>query len=189
MNPVLERPVRIGEKWSDIRAPDCPLVIETRPLPFGKTVLSSLLACSVFELRIEGSPPALPAQMAGLPLPLIRDATGLAARFARFMKVDTVRLRLERIDRNACRKIHSDYTDVRLICTYAGPGTDYVADSGNEAIERMEAGWVGLFKGRSYSAGHAPALHRSPPVEGTGEKRLLLVIDTPLSPAMRALAG
>jgi hypothetical protein len=47
-------------------------------------------------------------------------------------------------------------------------------------IERVPTGWVGLFKGRTYAPDHPPCFHRSPPVGDTGEKRLMLVIDTPL---------
>ena len=42
----------------------------------------------------------------------------------------------------------------------------------------MQAGWVGLFRGRLWP-GDLPCrlLHRSPPIAGSGETRLLLVID------------
>ena len=38
---------------------------------------------------------------------------------------------------------------------------------------------VALFKGHEFGAGHKPCLHRSPPIEDSGERRLVLVIDTP----------
>lgn len=198
---LLAAPSRIGMDWDDIRAPDCPLVIEPRGLPFPAAVLSGLMARPEFELRIEGAPDALAGQMDAMPEPLVRDATNLARRFARFMGVEQVRLRLERIDRDACRKVHADYTDLRLLCTYAGPGTDYAPPrcdeedcpgcdngDGGARLERMATGWIGLFKGRTFAPGHEPALHRSPPVAISGEKRLLLVIDTPLSPELAALS-
>lgn len=185
MMASLASAVRIGADWADIRARDCPLVIEQRPLPFDPALLASLLSRGEFELRLEGAPASLTGRMRGMPEPLIRDAVVLAERFAHFMAVPAVRLRLERIDRDACRKVHSDYTDVRLLCTYAGPGTDYFDDStGISAAGRMDPGWVGLFKGRSFAKDHPPAFHRSPPIILTGERRLLLVIDTPLSPAI-----
>lgn len=180
---LLEQVIHIGEKWDDIRSPDCPLVLQARTLPFAKDVLIPLLAREEFDLRAAGAPSSLAEQLDGMPQAIIRDAVSLARRFATFMKVKTVRLRIERIDRNACKKIHADYTDVRLLCTYAGPGTDYVVDPGDHgSLERMDEAWIGLFKGRNYASGHVPAFHRSPPVEDTGEKRLLLVIDTPLQP-------
>jgi hypothetical protein len=51
-----------------------------------------------------------------------------------------------------------------------GPG-------GAEApIGQMQPGQVGLFKGRLAVAEPA-VLHRSPPIAGTGQRRLLLVLD------------
>lgn len=121
-----------------------------------------------------------------MPAALRSDIRDLAERFAGLMAVPAVRIRLEVINTNACRKIHADYTDVRLITTYWGPGTDYVP-AGMEPVEsslvRLPAGHIGLFKGRLFEAGHIPCLHRSPPVGDTGEQRLVLVIDTPLDEA------
>ena len=41
------------------------------------------------------------------------------------------------------------------------------------------AGDIALVKGWMFAEGHEPCLHRSPPIAGTGERRLLLAIDTP----------
>ncbi len=177
--------IRIGSQWDDIQSANCPLVIQNRAFPFARSVLADLLDQPASDLRLSGTPDQLADQLKDLPEPLAEDALMLAQRFARFMRVYSLRLRLERIDSNACRKLHADYTDVRLLCTYAGPGTDYLADPGEpEQLLRMDAGWVGLFKGRNFTPGHEPAFHRSPPIEGTGAKRLLLVIDTPLPPEL-----
>ncbi|MBL0966233.1 MAG: DUF1826 domain-containing protein, partial [Blastomonas sp.] len=40
-------------------------------------------------------------------------------------------------------------------------------------------------KGHVFGEGPSPCLHRSPPIEDSGERRLVLVIDTP----PRATAG
>lgn len=158
------------------------MIIERRCLPFDDALLDHWLAKDGWELRQEGRPKDLLRSEPMLPQPIRRDITALSERFAALMHVKHVRLRLETVVTNACRKIHADNTDVRLICTYAGPGTEYLADpSRPDRLERLEAGWVGLFKGRTFAAGHEPAYHRSPPIAGTGIRRLLVVIDTPLS--------
>ncbi|MEZ5654879.1 MAG: DUF1826 domain-containing protein [Sphingobium sp.] len=171
----------VMDRWEAIRRHDRPLVIERRAFPFSPKILEPLLANPDFELRLDGSLEEIARQIVQLPDSLRFDMLLLAERFAELMEVDAVRLRLETIDSNACRKVHADYTDVRLICTYAGEATDYVPNPDlPEHLLRMKAGWIGLFKGRTFHPDHPPALHRSPPIEGTGACRLLLVIDTPL---------
>lgn len=158
------------------------MIVERRRLPFDDALIVPWLEMDRWELRREGRPKDLLRDEQTLPRPITNDITALGERFARLMNVKHVRLRLETVVTNACRKIHADNTDVRLICTYAGPGTEYLADpSRPDRLERLGAGWVGLFKGRTFAAGHEPAYHRSPPIAGTGIRRLLVVIDTPLS--------
>jgi hypothetical protein len=127
-----------------------------------------------------------------IPLELRADIHDLATRFAALMGVPTVRIRLEAINTNACRRVHADYTDLRLISTYWGPGTEYVP-AGQEppdaGLVRLAAGHVALFKGRLFGDGHAPCFHRSPPAGDTGERRLVLVIDTPLDEARMGLVS
>jgi hypothetical protein len=98
-----------------------------------------------------------------------------------------VSIRLEVIEGNACRKFHSDYVTVRLIATLAGPGTQWL-DDGDAArlragadpdtlhIRDIATGHVALFKGRAWTRDRA-IVHRSPPIAGTGQCRLVLVID------------
>ena len=43
----------------------------------------------------------------------------------------------------------------------------------------IDAGDIALVKGWQFGEGHDPCLHRSPPIAGTGERRLLLASDTP----------
>lgn len=175
--------------WTHIRQADCTMVLEERALSFGPAEIEPILAQAPYELRVEGPPACLSAKLPSL-APTMRDDIGtLAQRFAALMEVDEVRVRLEVITSNACKKVHTDYTDVRLICTYAGQGTEYVPhgtdDHGGECcLKQVPTGWVGLFKGRTFHPDHAPAWHRSPPIAGTGERRLLLVIDTPIKAAV-----
>lgn len=171
--------------WASIHERDCPLHLEERVPPLSAATLAAMLTMAVFTQRYDGPLAGLAADLANLPGDLSDDVVTLARRFAEVMAVDAVRVRIERVDTNACNKVHADYTDVRLITTYAGPGTDFAPhgsddDGGNCCLERVPTGWVGLFKGRTYAPDQPPCFHRSPPVGDTREKRLVLVIDTPL---------
>ncbi len=171
----------ILQDWGRIHERDCPLHLDERAPPLSAETLTAMLALPPFTRRYEGPLAGLAADIADLPSDLAKDVAGLANRFADIMAIDAVRVRLERVDSNACKKIHTDYTDVRLITTYAGPGTDIAPHGdGDCCIERVPTGWIGLFKGRTYAPDHTPCFHRSPPVGDTGEKRLVLVIDTPM---------
>lgn len=100
----------------------------------------------------------------------------------------------------SCPKFHSDAIGLRLLCTYAGPGTEWVPgheavhpeigllgrslDAHNaaivpraSAIRRASAGDVIILKGDGWP-GHAGrgAVHRSPAL-APGERRLVLKID------------
>jgi hypothetical protein len=177
------------DAWSAIHSPDCPLFVEPRDLPLSSATLEAMLARPPVMLKYEGAPDDIASTFHELPADLVADARALAYRFADVMRVTTVRVRIERVDTNACKKVHADYTDVRLITTYAGPGTDvapHASDSDRDecCLERVPTGWIGLFKGRTYGADHRPCFHRSPPAGDLGEKRLVLVIDTPGSPQL-----
>lgn len=168
--------------WQKIRHADSPILVEPRTLARLAALAEPLARSAPFELRGQG-PVADAVQALGeIPVELREDIRDLATRFAALMGVPAVRIRLEAINTNACRKVHADYTDLRLITTYWGPGTDYVPPA-QEPLEtnlvRLPAGHVALFKGRLFGEGHTPCFHRSPPVSDTGELRLVLVIDTP----------
>ena len=106
-----------------------------------------------------------------------------------------VNLRLETTADDACRRYHVDRTHLRLLCTYRGPGTEWLSDdqvdrdaqnSGapNDDIlrfgepARFEAFWVGILKGHAYPGNAGRGLvHRSPPIEGSGQTRVLFCLD------------
>ena len=173
------------EEWSHIRERDCPIVIEHRQAPLGARDIGRLLDEAPFTRRAEGGLADVGAALVDLPEALAEDVADLTARFMTLMQVNAVRVRLEGITTNACWKVHADHTDVRLITTYAGPGTDYAPhgtdpDGDTCCLERVPTGAVALFKGRTFADDHAPCFHRSPPVGDSGERRLVVVIDTPL---------
>ena len=114
-----------------------------------------------------------------------RDATALAGAivslasgFAALMACDALRIRLDVIETDACRKFHADQVTVRLIMPLVGPGTQWThANTAPQIPEgALQIGDVGLFKGRVW-AEEPVILPRSPPIAATGLTRLLLVVD------------
>lgn len=128
--------------------------------------------------------------------PLIDDVVQLSELFSGLAGASRINLRLEAIDGDACRRFHADVVRFRLLCTYLGPATQWVPDgavswdregavvSVDEArIQSLARFEVGVFKGWLLAAsGHPPAVHRSPPIAGTGTTRLLLCINAPQDP-------
>jgi len=106
-----------------------------------------------------------------------------------------VTLRLLTTDEDECRRFHVDRTQLRLLCTYRGPGTEWLPDEQVDRVaqsmgapnddiirfgepSRFESFWAGILKGDAYpgNAGHG-LVHRSPPIEGKGKTRVLFCLD------------
>ena len=114
---------------------------------------------------------------------LCDDIVALGEMFGQLMGCDHLRLRLDVVRTDACRRFHCDNVPARLLCTYRGRGTEYglARDGGDpDPVLRMAAGDAGLFRGGAWpGAPRTGLLHRSPPIAGRGEARLLLVLDLP----------
>ncbi|MDE1467168.1 DUF1826 domain-containing protein [Aurantiacibacter sp. D1-12] len=177
---------------AEIRKQECNLAIWQRhPIlqPFDFVLAEGLelrltTELSVLRLRLECTLPD--GLTAGEPqkVALIDDICSLAQHFGAILNQSALEVRLEVITTDACRKFHADYVTARLISTYVGRGTQWldrldaerVAAGDKPAnIQSLVAGDVGIFKGRL--ATKRPAIHRSPPITGTGEARLLLVLN------------
>ena len=113
---------------------------------------------------------------------LFKDVTG-AEEFKFFIHTVTT---------DMCRKFHTDINDLRMLCTYAGPGTLWVAEDDNssksqssshevnivkDSIHQVKTGNVVILKGALYPNSN-PAIHKSPSILKNGVTRLLLRIDT-----------
>lgn len=111
-------------------------------------------------------------------------------------QTQSLKLLLATVNTNMCRRFHTDINDIRLLCTYSGPGTLWLPDNnidrnalasnkGNdqivideEEIQHVPTGAVVLLKGALYpKEGTHAIVHRSPTVEESGSRRLLLRID------------
>lgn len=112
---------------------------------------------------------------------LIEDATALSVIFADLMDAQYLRVRLQAVTTNACRKFHIDAITARLVCTYRGTGTQYGTSPDRTDPARVFTVPIGapiLLRGSLWPETPAAGLlHRSPPIEGTDETRLVLVID------------
>ena len=116
----------------------------------------------------------------------INDVDSLSQLFAAVMEAKYLRLRLEKVADNACRKFHRDAVHARLVCTYRGRGTQYGTSLDGIDPEQIFSAHTGapiLLRGSEWPEyPGANLLHRSPPIEGTGETRLLLVLDPIFDP-------
>ena len=117
---------------------------------------------------------------------LVQDIIRLSRLFSNLMNVDYLRLRMEVVSTNSCRKFHIDAVKSRLICTYRGQGTQYgMSMDGNdpEKFKTTPTGSPILLRGTLWIDDNSRLiLHRSPPIEGTGETRFVFVIDPVFDP-------
>lgn len=117
---------------------------------------------------------------------LAEDVVELTQVFSRLLKARYLRLRLDVVTGNACRKFHIDAITARLVCTYRGTGTQYgISIDGQEPgrVFTVLTGAPILLRGTLWPAKpESGLLHRSPPIEGTGETRLVLVLDPVTDP-------
>ena len=190
---------RRAEELINIYEPDCAAaILERRLMPEFQDWLNQLkpeqLPKGRLILRAEDVEDAVTqlCEIAEIPscdfLHLfINDVVALSQLFASIMKSKYIRLRLDVIKDNACRKFHKDAITARLICTYRGPGTEYgTALVGNdpEQIYSASIGAPVILRGTQWPEQPASGLlHRSPPIEGTPQTRLVLVIDPVADPA------
>ena len=167
-----------------IARPKTALAIWWRPLPDAlQAGLAALDLDTVDDVTLDldaDAPLDDALRNAGYPddiaTPLAADIGLLLRRQAALTGDDHLRLRLEVIETDACRRFQADYVTLRLLCTYAGPGTQWCRAAAPDAICEVPTGAVGVFKGRML-LDPPTGLHRSPPIAATGGQRLILVID------------
>ena len=124
---------------------------------------------------------------------LIDDILRLATLFEATTKSDNIKLQLEIVTTDMCRLFHADYYRQRLLCTYLGPGTEWLDHSNvhrhalgkgsnniardETAINRANTFDVLILKGKKYGEGELAVVHRSPPIMRHNKTRVLLKID------------
>ena len=112
---------------------------------------------------------------------LIDDVTKLAKVFAELMKTDHQQLRYGMVKTESCTTFHVDRSTARLLCTYRGTGTQYgfsIDGPEPDHILTVPTGSPIVLRGSLWpETPKSGILHRSPPIEGTGEHRSILVLD------------
>ncbi|MDG1725025.1 MAG: DUF1826 domain-containing protein [Bacteroidia bacterium] len=105
------------------------------------------------------------------------------------------RFHLLTVNNDMCSKFHTDVNDLRLLCTYSGKGTFWLPEEAvnrlnynigkddneiildDKLIQEANTGDVLILKGALYPESNA-VIHKSPSIEDSKSKRLLLRIDT-----------
>ena len=128
---------------------------------------------------------------------IIDDIRLLLNCFKEISEAKSFKILLAIVDNNMCRRFHTDLNYIRMLCTYSGPGTMWLSENNlnrkalddldeNDSIvinqndiKQVDTGSVVILKGALYPReGTKAAVHRSPNIEESQQKRLLLRIDT-----------
>jgi len=121
------------------------------------------------------------------------DMLRLISIFSTVSEGRELKFRLLTTGTDDCRRFHLDRLQLRLLCTYQGPGTEWLTDAqvdrealvrcrpNNEVIRfgeasRFETFWVGILKGDPKNIGYGQ-VHRSPPIADSGRVRVVFSID------------
>ncbi|GIT90644.1 hypothetical protein JANAI62_10990 [Jannaschia pagri] len=129
-----------AERPEDLAAflqPSCAAAIWTRDVdPAFQTWIDGLDPSHLPQGRVVSAPDRAREVVAGLcdvcETPagphrdrLVDDIAALAHIFADLMQAPYLRIRLQAVRTNACRRFHVDAIPARLVCTYRGEGTQY----------------------------------------------------------------
>lgn len=185
--------VQTAKELTHIHAPECAGVLWQRDVAADvqawiDTLDPAQLPCARLILRPDTVPEALDhfCDIAGAgPCParqwLQDDIAALSTCFSDLMQTAYLRLRLDVVTTNSCSKFHLDAMKARLICTYRGTGTQYgvlTDDAVPDQVFTVPTGSPMILRGSLWPELPAIGLrHRSPPIAGTGESRLVLVLD------------
>lgn len=117
---------------------------------------------------------------------LIDDIAATAHVFSELTNVRYVFMTLEAITTNSCQNFHIDAISARMVCTYRGTGTQLSARPETGQLRRVYTTPTGapvLMRGTLWPEHpNATLQHRSPPIEGKGETRMVLTLDVVSEP-------
>ena len=147
------------------------------------------------EVVKSGSRPKLTDLPADEGSELLRsDVAMLAEILGELVDCPSVGLRLARVESAMCPRWHIDRVPIRMLCTYAGSGTEWLDDQGvdkrrlsdadivDASCQRAASAEVVLLKGGLWQGNEGlGAIHRSPVIAPEEQPRLLLTLD-PLWP-------
>lgn len=107
----------------------------------------------------------------------ICDVRWLVGAYACLLDARRVGLRLRALEGAMCPRFHVDHVPARLICTYAGPGSEWLTAPDAVQVEQLSTGDVAVLKGERWLGNEGQGLvHRSPAVPA-GQRRLMLTLD------------
>lgn len=160
---VVKRPLPVdcSEAVAKARLGEERLVVSART---ARSKIGRALARFDLDLR-----PACHAKLAD-------DMADLALGFMSQFAQNRVEVRIDLADEQSCPKFHCDNVDVRMVTTYAGPGTEYVYANEPGTTHRAAPGALVFLKGHRHPTHTDSVHHRSPPVR-RGVRRLTLAID------------
>jgi hypothetical protein len=147
-------------------------------------------------VRLEHLSPAwaLEARESGVE-PVLRDWNALIALFSRISSAPKFCVKIEWEVTDACSLFHQDRVGIRMLCTYKGPGTEWIPEAylnrkglgqGDNSlvildtaqIQRAKVYDVLVLKGSLYPDNeHRGVVHRSPSIECCNESRAVIRID------------
>ena len=121
---------------------------------------------------------------------LVEDLSLLSEIVCELLGCSEVGLRLARIGRAMCPGWHIDRVGIRLVCTYQGPGTQWLDDQGVDRCDLQNSqvqektgvqattGEIVLLKGALWQENDAfGAVHRSPELASDTGLRTLVTVD------------
>lgn len=193
-----ESPQVLGEALQD----GVNLAVWERQLPahiadFASLLLSlnqPLAESFTLELCDDGQLPALPAVARGYADltgydGFVADVAWLVGAYACLLDARRVGVRLTALDNAMCPRWHVDHVPLRLLTTYAGPGSEWLEEAVDKRVQPLPAevepagvrqlgcGAVALLKGEKWLGNEGCGLiHRSPAL-ANGERRLILSLD------------
>lgn len=162
--------------------------------PAIKTYLSAQQQTHEVQI-IETLSPGVEPRLGGLPdgpgrVSLIEDLSLLREIVCELLGTNAAGLRLARIDRAMCSGWHVDQVGIRLVCTYRGPGTQWLNDqsidrrdlhsvrTGDGDFIQAAQGEIVLLKGGVWQDNDAfGAIHRSPDLGSCAPLRTLITLD------------
>ena len=181
------------------------LAVMERALPVNlrDSVAAQLTADARLDWRWRGAPgEAMRADLRQrLPVPeraaaLLDDIGTIASALAFLFDTATIGIRLRLLDEAMCPRFHVDNLAVRLVTTYAGPGSEWLPEhavnraglgapradkpeivTDPAAIGRLGVGDLALLKGDGWIGNEGRGLVHRSPRPAPGQRRLLLALD------------
>jgi hypothetical protein len=120
----------------------------------------------------------------------IDDVVQVVDMFSCLFDLDNVGIRMAVLNKAMCPKFHVDRVPCRLICTYAGAGTEWHSPEHVERLENsrvnpipgatanhLNPGDVALLKGESWDGNEGRGLVHRSPAASVNSPRLVLTLD------------